>query len=117
MGTKAVPDFLQERGQRVVTKAQQFGMKATVKDVQWLEWCGAEWVAITKDEAAVRKVRAEMAAARRYKVRVFYFPNASLRKAQYLEYLDRHWAKILALCATPGPFVYGIYSDKLEQKS
>lgn len=116
MGGKAVPDFVRAQGQQVITKAEQFGQKTIVPDTAWLEWCGAEWVGITKDEAAARRVKVEMAAARRYKVRLFYFPNAQLRSDQYISHLERHWTKIMALAERPGPFVVAIYYDRLEEK-
>lgn len=78
LGTIAIPGFIAGRGHKVTTKVDVFGARR-VPDTEWLQWCGASWVAITKDEAAVRRVKDEIKAARRYKVRLFYFPNQQLR--------------------------------------
>lgn len=108
----AIPAFLRGRGCEVVTKSEKYGHEP-VPDVQWLEWCGQDWAGLTKDAAVVRRVKHEMAAVRRFKVRLFYFPNASLTRDTYVAYLDRHWDQIVEQAARPGPLAVAIYADRL----
>lgn len=113
LGTIAIPGFIAGRGHKVTTKMDVFGARR-VPDTEWLQWCGASWVAITKDEAAVRRVKDEIKAARRYKVRLFYFPNQQLRSETYVRHLETNWSAILRHCQQPGPLAVCIYADRLE---
>jgi|GEM_PF-2964156 len=113
MGALAVPDYLRSKGCQVKRKQDLYG-QATTPDEDWLGWCGAEWVALTKDEA-IRVHHSELMAAKRSKVRMFYFPNQGLTSGRYVEYLEQHWETILDWCERPGPFIVCIYSDRLKQ--
>lgn len=114
MGGKAVPDFLTGKGCQVYRKQDVFG-SVHVPDEEWLEWCGADWVALTKD-AAIRLRHQELMAAKRGKVRMLYFPNQGLSREAYVDYLERHWTRIVEICTEPGPFAAAIYSDRVTLK-
>lgn len=93
---------------------EQYGSRK-VPDEEWIAWCGIDWVALTKDEA-IRRRQQELMAAKRSRVRMFTFTNQQLSGAVMLEYLDRHWLKMVRLAESePGPFIYGIYSDRLTE--
>lgn len=113
MGSKAVPDYLVSKGCQVKRKCDLFG-KVHTPDEDWLEWCGEEWVALTKDEA-IRNRYSELMAAKRSKVRMFYFPNQGLTSREYVQYLEQHWEAIVGWCNRPGPFIVAIYSDRLKR--
>lgn len=97
----------------MVTKQEQFGSRH-VPDVEWLEWCGSDWVVLTKDEN-IKRVKAEAQAIRQHKVRVFYIPSSRTITGEVVQRrLEHHWKRICTLAQTPGPYTLGIYSDAVR---
>jgi hypothetical protein len=106
LGYHLLPDALRALGFVVHTMRSVYGPHAeeTVSDVVWLEQAGrAGWVALTKDEAIRRRVRA------------FCLTNANLTGEQQR---DRFLANINCMIQRsrrPGPWICAVYERQLVQ--
>ncbi len=113
LGAGRIPNFVRLQGCEARTKVEQFGTRR-VPDDEWIGWCGSDWIALTKDEA-IRVRQQELMATKRSKVRMFSYMNQQLTGEEMVQYLERHWAKIVQHSLEPGPFIFGIYSDRLSR--
>ncbi|GAA1637650.1 hypothetical protein GCM10009744_28650 [Kribbella alba] len=113
LGGLAVPALVRELGCEALTKVQVFGQRK-VEDTEWIAWAdAADLVVLTKDDA-IRRRPLERAALAESRLRVFCLTNANLTKAQQVARFEERWPAILRRCAQPGPFVCGVYTDRLQ---
>ncbi|MDX6239313.1 MAG: hypothetical protein QOG10_4128 [Kribbellaceae bacterium] len=100
-------------GCEALTKIEIFGRRR-VEDTEWISWADREsLVVLTKDDA-IRRRPLERAALAASGLRVFCLTNANLTKAHQVARFEERWPAILRKCRQPGPFVCGVYVDRLQ---
>jgi hypothetical protein len=104
--------------------AETYGELAgqTLEDPPWLADCGHRgWVALTKDADILRKqpggsLSPQLAAITSGLVRVFLLMNQQLAGADQVARYVKHQDKIISIAlARPGPYVYGLYDDRMRE--
>lgn len=117
LGRKLLPDALRDAGYIVHTMWSVYGPGADqqITDVQWvIEGAGKEWVLLTKD-AKMRHRSAERAAIEDAGARVFLLTNQQLVASDQNAIFLHNIHRIIRLAHKPGPYVYGIYRDRVER--
>lgn len=117
LGRKKVPAELRAAGLRLLTLAEHYGIPADerVPDEEWLKLVGERgWVAFTKD-TRLRYNRAEKQALQDYGVRCFGLTGKNLRAHELAKRFLQNLPAITRACTKPGPFVYAVHSDRIEQ--
>jgi hypothetical protein len=100
-------------GYKVFSKEGVFGQHK-VPDVEWIAWADErDLVALVKDDR-IRRNRLERQALLHSTLRVFCLTNGNLTKAEQVSRFEARWPAIIRRCAGPGPFVCGVYSDRIE---
>jgi PIN domain-containing protein len=115
LGRLSLPRALREAGLIVQTLADIYGEQTAreTDDATWLALAGEHgWVVLCKDDH-IRRRPAELQALTDGKVRLFCLTNAQLTFAQQAEWflINRH--RIIQASRRPGPYVYGVYSDRI----
>jgi uncharacterized protein with PIN domain len=113
LGGLAIPALVRALGSEALTKAEVFGQRK-VEDTEWIAWADAEGLVVLTKDDAIRRRPLERAALNASRLRVFCLTNANLTKAAQVERFERRWPAILRRCAEPGPFVCGVYADRLQ---
>jgi hypothetical protein len=117
LGRHQVPQALRKAGLTVHTMAEVYGEQAgqRLKDEFWLEGIGRRgWIVLMKDDA-IRRRPAEREALIASAVRAFCLTNAQLRGAEQAERLVTNRHRILAQARQPGPYIYGVYADRIAR--
>lgn len=114
LGGHDVAAALRGAGWSIRTHADVYGPRdPDVADVEWLELCGQEgWPALTMDRR-IRYRPAEIAAVRRFKVRVFALTSGNLTAAAQAQRFIGNGARIGAACEQPGPLLYSVHRDRI----
>jgi hypothetical protein len=114
LGGRDVAAALRRAGWIVRTHHEVYGDRdQEVEDVEWLELCGRQgWPALTMDRR-IRYRSAEIAAVRRYRVRLFALTSGNLTAADQAQRFIRNAARIEAACEHPGPFMYAVHADRI----
>jgi PIN like domain len=112
-----VPDALRAVELTVWTLADIYGEQGAqeVADQEWIALAGERgWAYLSKDDR-IRRRPAELQALIDGQVRAFCLTNGNLgfdgQAAWFVE--NRH--RIIQHCRKPGPYVYGVYRDRLEK--
>jgi predicted nuclease of predicted toxin-antitoxin system len=113
LGGIAIPDLVRKMECTALTKVEVFGHRR-VEDTEWIEWADAEGVAVLTKDDAIRRRPLERAALAGSNLRVFCLTNANLTKAEQQARFERLWPVILRRCEQPGPYVCGVYVDRLQ---
>ena len=108
-----MPDLVRKLGYEALTKVEVFGRRR-VEDTEWIAWADAEGLAVLPKDDAIRRRPLERRALAVSQLRVFCLTNANLNKAQQVARFEERWPAILRRCAQPGPFVCGVYADRLQ---
>jgi hypothetical protein len=117
LGRRIVPNALREAGVTVHTMADVYGemVGQRLRDETWLFDAGRRgWVVLMKDDA-IRRRPAEREALVAAGVRAFCLTNAQLRGADQARRLVANLDRILRQAATPGPYIYGVYENRLRR--
>jgi hypothetical protein len=117
LGRVKVPSLLRDAGLRLITLAEHYGIPADehIPDAEWLELAGRRrWVVFAKDKR-VRYNPAERAAIERFEVRYFYLSGRSLNATEMAKRFLRNLDRIVFACANPGPLVYAVHKNRIEQ--
>ena len=72
------------------------------------------WVVLMKD-ARIRRRPSELEVLVAHRVRAFCLTNANLRGVEQAQRLVSHLERIARIAETPGPYIYGVYSDAVER--
>jgi hypothetical protein len=114
LGGRDVADALRRAGWTVRTHHEVYGDRdQEIEDIEWLELCGREgWPALTMDRR-IRYRPAEIAAVRRYSVRLFALTSGNLTAADQAARFIRNEVRIEAACAQPGPFMYAVHASRI----
>ncbi len=86
-----------------------------LEDVEWLTYAGENNMAVLHKDERIRRRTAELAAIREHSIRAFVLTNGNLRFAEQARRFDANRHRIVARCQSPGPFIYGVYEDRIEQ--
>lgn len=117
MGSKIVPDGLRAAGWIVTTMDERYGFKRsqTLSDVEWIAAAAAAGEAILCKDRAVTRNALESEAIVKHGARVFVLPNATITGHAVVERLLAHEAGIFRWCERAGPFVVGVYPERLNR--
>lgn len=113
LGGIVIPNLVRRMGCTALTKVDVFGRRR-VEDTEWIDWADTEGVAVLTKDDAIRRRPLERAALGRSSLRVFCLTNANLTKAEQEARFERRWQAILRRCEQPGPYVCGVYVDRLQ---
>lgn len=114
---RSIAHGLRKAGLNVRTMADVYGEEAAQRlpDEVWLSDAGRHgWIVLTKDDA-IRRRPAERDALIAASARVFCLTAAQLRGSEQLERFLENRERILRQAARPGPYIYGVYSQRLQR--
>ena len=117
LGRIQLPQLLRDAGLRLVTLAERYGIPndETITDEQWLSDVGDRGEVAFMKDGRVRYNPAEKAAIIRHRVRCFCLSRRDLTAdamtRRFLQNLDR----ISDACSEPGPFMYAVHENRVEQ--
>jgi hypothetical protein len=112
-----LPAGLRNAGLIVRTLAEVYGERAAqeAEDADWLSLAGERgWVVLCKDDH-IRRRPAELQALADGRVRVFCLTNAHLTFSEQARYFLVNQHRIIQASRKPGPYVYGVYRDKITK--
>jgi hypothetical protein len=114
LGGVAVPDFFREVWPAEVRYLDEVFGKGPVEDTTWMSRCDEEgWVAACKD-GRIRRRRGERQLMSHGTLRVFCLANGNrLRDVQVSRFRD-NLGDILEQAPEPGPWLYAVYADHIE---
>ncbi len=115
LGSRTIADGLREAGWSVVTMDERYGKHESqwISDDEWItDASGRGEVLLCKDRA-VAKRPLEVQAIVRAKARVFVIASAQITGAETLKRLLRNERAIDRQAERRGPFVVGVYADRL----
>jgi hypothetical protein len=108
---------LREVGLAVQTLADVYGEAASqeIEDVDWINLAASRnWVVLCEDDR-IRRRPAELLALTEGNVRVFCLTNRHLSFADQAAYFVDNRFRIIQRSNKPGPYLYGVYKEKLEK--
>ena len=111
------PTELRRVGLIVYTLTNVYGELGAqaVEDTEWISLAAQRgWVVLTKDDR-IRRRPAERQAIEDGKVRVFCLTNAGLAFAEQADYFISNRFRIIQASRRPGPYVYGVYRDRIRK--
>ena len=112
-----LPAELRQAGLVVHTLAEVYGEQAAQEtpDTEWIALAAQRgWVVLTKDDH-IRRRPAERQAIEHGKVRVFCLTNAGLTFAEQASYFVTNRFRIIQASRKPGPYLYGVYRDRIRK--
>jgi hypothetical protein len=117
LGRIKVPALLRGEGLRLITLSEHYGMPADehVRDEEWLELAGTNGWAVFMKDARIRYNRAEREAVRAFRVRCFCLSSQSISGEEMAARFVRNLPRITAACERPGPFVYAVHKNRIEE--
>ena len=116
LGRRRVADAIRARGYQALPMADVYpnGADQRIGDPEWIRRADREgWVALTKDASIVRDHRAVLAQTT---LRVFAFNNANVTGSELVSRLNTSFERIIRRSAVPGPYVWVIGRNSLEQR-
>ncbi len=114
---KSIAEGLLGYGLRVHTLASVYGEQRAqqLADETWLVDAGERgWAVLTKDDA-IRRRPNEREPLMEHGLRVFCITNAQLTGSEQLARLVANRDRIVRQAQTPGPYIYGVYEDRIER--
>jgi hypothetical protein len=113
----SLPAVLREAGLIVHTLAEIYGEKhaQAVEDTEWIALAAERDLVVFCKDDHIRRRPAERQALLDGNVRVFCLTNARLNFAEQASYFVSNRFRILQACRKPGPYVYGIYQDRITR--
>ena len=116
-GSDAVPAALRAVGADVVRMRELWGEKAaqSLLDTEWISrLAGVSPIVLMKDDR-IRYRPAEQRAFQQAGLRGFVLTNGNLNRAEMAAYFLTNLHAIRRLAAAPGPYIYGVYKDRVER--
>lgn len=113
----SLPAALRDAGLTVHTLAEVCGERRAQasEDTEWISMAAERgWVILCKDNHMWRRP-AERQALLDGDVRVFCLTNAESTFARQISYFTVNRFGILHACRKPGPWVYGVYRDRIKR--
>ncbi|HEV2891598.1 MAG TPA: hypothetical protein VGX28_14590 [Frankiaceae bacterium] len=117
LGAVVVPRLLREVGVDLQTMRERYGEDRAqdVPDVEWLADVGEEGLVVLMKDKRIRTRPAEHAAVRRFAVRCFCVSTGNLTGPDMAALFVASYDRMVALCETPGPFIYQVSSRALRR--
>jgi hypothetical protein len=106
--------MIRRLGYEATTKVEVFGQERRVEDTEWITWADSRGLVVFVKDDAIRRRPLERRALLQSSLRVFCLTNGNLRKDEQVARFEARWASIIHKCRSPGPYVCGIYSDRIE---
>ena len=109
--------MLRDAGLRLTTLSEHYGFPGdeTVPDEEWLELAGSRgWAVLMKDKR-IRYRPHEREAIEKFRVRCFCLAGRNLPADEMAEQFLRRLPAIARACQEPGPFLYVVYRDRIQQ--
>jgi len=117
LGQLVLPAALREAGLTVHTLADVYGEAGSheVQDVDWINLAAARDLVVLCRDDRIRRRPAERQALVNGKVRVFCLTSRHLGFADRATYFVGNCFRIIQESAKPGPFLCGVYRDRIER--
>lgn len=117
LGAAVVPRLLREAGFDVETMRERYGERRAqeITDVDWLRDVGRARLVVLMKDKRIRTRPAEQAAVRDHRVRCFCISRGDLTGPEMAATFVSARARILRLCAEPGPFIYQISRGAVQR--
>ena len=117
LGRVAVPTGLRDDGWDVVTLAEHYGMPQDeeVADTEWIADAASRGWSILMKDKRIRHRRAEIKAVANYQAKCFVITRGDLTSADMLRRFITNKKAIFRTTATPGPYIYSVQQDRLDQ--
>lgn len=117
LGRVAVPTGLRADGWNVVTLAEHYGMPQDeqVADTEWIADAASQGWAILMKDKRIRHRSAEIEAVAAHQAKCFVITRGDLTSADMLQRFTANKKAIYRLAATPGPYIYSVQQDRLDQ--
>ena len=117
LGSRVVAEGLREFGWSLTTMDERYGSSRSqlVRDVDWIgEASRAGGVILAKDRAMAKKPL-EAEAIYYNEARIFVLSSSRVTGAQMLNWFLRNSRSIERMATQPGPFVFGVYEDRIAR--
>lgn len=117
LGSDAVPAALRAVGADVVTMREMWGEKAaqSLLDTEWISRLAEVSPIVLMKDDRIRYRPAEQRAFQQAGLRGFVLTNGNLNRAEMAAYFLTNLHAIRRLAAAPGPYIYGVYKDRVER--
>jgi hypothetical protein len=117
LGSKLVPRLLREAGFDLLTLADVYGEAEAQRshDEVWLAYAGEHDLVVLGADDRIRYRAHERNAMSGGALRSFTIKNAQITGEVAASWYVKHQHRILRLCRKPGPYVYGVYEDRVER--
>jgi len=117
LGRVAVPTGLRDDGWDVVTLAQHYGMPRDeqVADTEWIVDAASQGWAILMKDKRIRHRSAEIEAVVAHRAKCFVITRGDLTSTDMLQRFIANKKAIYHLTMTPGPYIYSVQQDRLDQ--
>ena len=117
LGRLKVPQLLRERGLRLVTLAERYGIPddERVTDERWLRDAGRRGEAVFMKDARVRYKVAEKRAVTQLQVRCFCLSRQDLRADEMAGRFLDNLHRITEACRDDGPFIYAVHGRRIDR--
>src|SRR5215472_4607333 len=113
----SLPAALRDSGLIVHTLAEIYGEEhaQAVVDTEWIALAAHRGLVVLCKDDHIRRRPAERQSLLEGNVRVFCLTNAGLTFADQVDYFLANRFRILQACKKPGPYVYGVYQDRITK--
>jgi hypothetical protein len=117
LGRLAVPAGLRNDGWDVVTLAEHYGMPRDeeIADTEWIADAASQGWAILMKDKRIRHRSAEIEAVAKHQAKCFVITRGDLTSADMLGRFIANKQAIFRATATPGPYIYSVQRDRLDQ--
>lgn len=117
LGRKKLPQALRASGIDCITLGEYFGENEgqKIKDTEWLITVADNgWVALTKDNG-IEELEPALKIIIENKIRYFSISDPQITWQDMVLWFNNNLEEIKIACQKPGPFVYKIYENHLEE--
>lgn len=117
LGRIAVPAGLRDDGWDVVTLAEHYGMPRDeeIADTEWIADAASQGWAILMKDKRIRHRSTEIEVVAEYQAKCFVITRGDLPSADMLRRFIANKKAIFRMTATPGPYIYSVQQDRLDQ--
>lgn len=117
LGSRVIADGLRIAGWSVTTMDERYGPDRSqrVRDVDWIGDASQRGEVLIAKDRAMAKRPLEAEAIFYNDARVFVLASAQVTGSQMLQRLIDNSSRIERLGSVQGPFVFGVYEDRVER--